>query len=119
MISFDEGTIARDVRCVISILAMGIAMEKEDFFRSVVIADIIGASLAHPKFHICAWRNDWLCYILKIETNIFDWVADLKSGIGASFCVDSHFFTKFAGLTHFVMEDNFLFLYSIFIYVKE
>jgi hypothetical protein len=41
----------------------------------------------------------------------------LKSGIGTSFCVDSHFFTKFAGFTHFIMGDNFLFLYSIFIII--
>jgi hypothetical protein len=96
---------------------MGIAMEKEDFFRSVVIADVIGASLAYPKFNIHAWRNNWLCYELKIGSNIFDWVADVISGVGTSFGVGSSFFTKFAGSGHFIMGDYFLFRYSIFIII--
>jgi hypothetical protein len=118
VVSLNEGTISWDVRCVISILAMGITMEKEDFFCSVIIADIIGASLAYPKFNIHAWRNNWLCYVLKIGTNIFYWVANLKSGIRTSLCVEiSSFFTKFAGSSHFIMGDYFLFRYSIFIII--
>jgi hypothetical protein len=108
VVSLNEGAIAREVRRVIAILAMGIAMEKEDFFRSIVIADVIGASLAYPKFNIHAWRNNWLCYELKIGSNIFDWVADMISSIGTSFCVEiSSFFTKFAGSGHFIMEGLF------------
>jgi len=103
LVSFDESEIARDVRCVISILAVRIAMEKEDFFCSVVIADVIGASLSHKKLHIHAWRNTFIQNELKIGTNIFDLVADVISGIWTSFCVDSSFFTKIAGLSHFII----------------
>jgi hypothetical protein len=101
VVSLNEGAIAWDVRRVIPILAMGIAMEKEDFFRSIVITDIIGASLSNAKLHIHPWRNDWLCYELKIGTDIFYWVADMISSVGTSFCVGSSFFTKFTGLCHF------------------
>jgi hypothetical protein len=90
-------------------------MEKEDFFRSIVIADVIGASLSHPKFHICAWRNDWLCYELKIGSDIFNWVADMISSIGTSFCVCSSFFTKFTGLTHFYYGEIIFYFYIQFL----
>jgi hypothetical protein len=104
LVSFDEGVIAWEVRCVIPILAMGITMEKEDFFRSVVIADVIGASLTSIKLNICAWRNVFFRYELKIGTYIFNSVADMKSRIGTSFRVESNFFTKFTGLSHFIMR---------------